>query len=407
MPRSARNTAFNKLRLNKKTVHALPVPSDSGRPTQSWYYDTITPHLCLCVWSTGRRVWYWLGRQNGRTRRVKLGAYPEMPPESARKAAAKLSVEVNEGRDPGRPKHGGVTIAALFEHWLAKAKRRKKTWAEDQRKFDRYFGTLRNRRIDQVTASDVAKWHDHLGEKHGPYLANRCRALLSAIYGAAHELGYDGPNPCQHVKRFPEHSRDRFLLPDEVRPFFEALAAEPPLWRDFWLICLFTGARRGNVQRMEWKQIDFAQGVWYLPGQTTKAGLPLAIVLPPPALAILRHRFEHRDSDTWVFPSERGTGPLQDPRKSWARVTKRSGIQDLRPHDLRRTLGSWQALSGASLQVIGQSLGHSDLKSTQVYARLLLDPVRASVSGAVARLLEAAGSVNESRDEHGGTEVNG
>jgi integrase len=68
-----------------------------------------------------------------------------------------------------------------------------------------------------------------------------------------------------------------------------------------------------------------------------------------------------------------------DPKKAWERVRERSGLADVRMHDLRRTLGSWQALSGTSLQIIGKSLGHKSMKATEVYARLTTDPVRESV----------------------------
>ena len=68
-----------------------------------------------------------------------------------------------------------------------------------------------------------------------------------------------------------------------------------------------------------------------------------------------------------------------------------AGIKDLRIHDLRRTLGSWQARTGASLAVIGKSLGHKNVATTQIYARLDLDPVRASVNLATAAMMEAAG----------------
>ena len=60
-------------------------------------------------------------------------------------------------------------------------------------------------------------------------------------------------------------------------------------------------------------------------------------------------------------------------------------------HDLRRSLGSWQAALGASLVVIGKSLGHADLKSTQVYSRLQLDPIKESVSRAADAMMLAAG----------------
>ena len=58
-------------------------------------------------------------------------------------------------------------------------------------------------------------------------------------------------------------------------------------------------------------------------------------------------------------------------------------------HDLRRTMGSWQAAGGASLQVIGKSLGHRNTSTTEIYARLMLDPVRASMEKAGLAMVAA------------------
>jgi len=139
---------------------------------------------------------------------------------------------------------------------------------------------------------------------------------------------------------------------------------------------------------MAWRDLDLERGIWLLPGEVMKNGLPVAIVLPPPAVVVLEARKPHTNGSPWVFPGDTATGHVMDPRKSWARVVKRAGIDNLRPHDLRRSLGSWQAIAGASLQIIGASLGHKDPKATAVYARLQLDPVRASVNGAVDAMVQ-------------------
>ncbi|MBF0310686.1 MAG: tyrosine-type recombinase/integrase [Magnetococcales bacterium] len=55
-------------------------------------------------------------------------------------------------------------------------------------------------------------------------------------------------------------------------------------------------------------------------------------------------------------------------------MLERVGISNARIHDLRRTMGSWQAITGASMRVIGQSLGHKSQQATEVYARLSVDP---------------------------------
>lgn len=62
-------------------------------------------------------------------------------------------------------------------------------------------------------------------------------------------------------------------------------------------------------------------------------------------------------------------------------------FEDLRIHDIRRTFGSYQAMTGASLQIIGKSLGHKSLHSTQIYARLNLDLIRESIEKATEEML--------------------
>ena len=150
-----------------------------------------------------------------------------------------------------------------------------------------------------------------------------------------------------------------------------------------------TGQRKRNVCQMRWEELDLTRGLWFVAGETTKNGAPLVVVLSTNALAILSDRFSDPDKNAeWVFPSERTTGSVVDAKKAWERVRERSGLTDVRMHDLRRTLGSWQALIGASLLVIGKSLGHKTSKATEVYARLTTDPVRESVEKATQTMAE-------------------
>lgn len=80
-----------------------------------------------------------------------------------------------------------------------------------------------------------------------------------------------------------------------------------------------------------------------------------------------------------------------EPKKAWATLLKHANIENLRIHDLRRTLGSWQARTGASLTIIGKSLNHKTQQATAIYVRLDLDPVRQSVNTATSAMMEAAG----------------
>ena len=86
---------------------------------------------------------------------------------------------------------------------------------------------------------------------------------------------------------------------------------------------------------------------------------------------------------------------IVEPKKVWQRILKNASIEDLRLHDLRRTLGSWQARMGASLAIIGKSLNHKSPSATAIYARLDLDPVRDSVEKATNAMFAAANNKSE------------
>jgi integrase len=203
---------------------------------------------------------------------------------------------------------------------------------------------------------------------------------------------FTGVNPASGHKAFPEVQRDRFLQPHEVRPFFEALAAEPNTTiRDCLEMALLTGARTANVQAMRWSELDLDQAIWRVKGEESKNSDPQTIPLVEEAVAILRAR-QKSTASVFVFPSPKSkSGHITSTSKAWMRILQRAGLSDIVKHDLRRTLGSWQARTGASLVLIGKSLNHRDPQSTKIYARLDLDPVRQSVTRATNAMFEAAG----------------
>jgi integrase len=123
------------------------------------------------------------------------------------------------------------------------------------------------------------------------------------------------------------------------------------------------------------------------------------VTLSPEALTIIQARKESAETGAeFVFPGNGKSGHIEEPKKAVIRVMEGAGIpygrndpNGVTLHDLRRTLGSWQAKTGASLVIIGKSLNHKSPLSTLIYARLDLDPVRQSVNTATAAMMEAGG----------------
>lgn len=377
-----------KFNFNKRALDALPKPTGKQR---SYVYDEKVHGLSFAVTPTGKK-WFLLYRKiQQKPERITIGRYPDLSIEQARAAAHRMNAAIAVGENPAEQRRAlgrRCTLGELWEQYLTRHLRvHTKRWQDAAAIFRRSLAHWSTRPAVEIRAADVAALHTRMGNAHGPYSANRTVELLCAIYNAAARWGYEGPNPVRGVTPFKEQARERYLLTSEFPAFFEALdAEEDDTARDFLLICLLTGARSGNVKAMRWDQLELSDGVWNIPD--TKSGMPQRVVLVPPVVALL----EKRPTDSsWVFPAKRGrTGHLMNSKAAWKRVKTRAGIQGLRLHDLRRTLGSFQAATGASLPIIAKSLGHTSLSSTQIYARLDLAPVRKAVEKATVAMLEAA-----------------
>jgi integrase len=276
-------------------------------------------------------------------------------------------------------------------HWFLEnwCKPRKRSWETDQHRWNAHLKSWASRRLPDIAYGDVATLHQRISHKSSGTTANRVVALLSTMFNKGRrQFEWNMENPCRGIEKFSEKSRERFLSADELKRFFAALDKEPNQdWRDFFRVALYTGARRTNALSMRWDELDLANAQWAIPGSKFKNGRAQIVHLAPPVVDILKGR--KGNNHEWVFPSPE-SGHLRKPYRPWRNLCRRAELSDLRIHDLRRTLGSWQAADGASLPVIGKSLGHTTAAATAVYARLELAPIRASVNSAVAAMAATA-----------------
>lgn len=277
-----------------------------------------------------------------------------------------------------------VTLGELFDQYLrVHAKLRCKSWRNMERCFNSYLKIWSDKDITMITKAEVYELHANLAVSVSPTTANRVLELLHMVYRKGNEIGWiDHASPAAGIKKFKLRPRDRFLDQHEVSKFFDAVdSLRYPVTKDFILMCLFTGARRSNVASMQWKQINIDLARWSIP--ETKNGEPQVVPLTAQALAVLQRR-RNDSASPWVFPSKRSrSGHITKPEEAWRMVVKRSGLENVRLHDLRRTLLSWQAITGANITVIAATANHKDLRSTQIYARLNVDAVRSAMEKAL------------------------
>lgn len=435
----------NHFRFTKTSLEKLPMPASGARAT---YYDQEIGKLALRVTAAGTKTFYIVKRVGTAMVWFKLGVFPEMTVEQARKAAEVALGSFAGQENPAqirRVAKGMPTLSEFFVEYGKRHGQQKLAWRDDQQRFRDYLNpTLGSRKISGITREMVGRiLSDMDSDGKSGATVNNVRALASALFGKAIEWGYVTDNPVRGIKTRKAVKRDRFISANELPRFFAAVAGEPnAVVRDYFVLSLLTGARRSNVLAMRWPDVNLQEAIWRIP--RTKNGDPQNVTLSPEAIELLSELKEMNTSKAvrsqFVFPGSGVSGHLVEPKKGWKRIFDRDEltqlddliraagetlppppagasdesldcalerarnlarglgldidgvrIPDLRIHDLRRTLGSWQAKTGASLVIIGKSLNHKNQATTAIYARLDLDPVRASVNTATSAMMEAAG----------------
>ena len=284
-----------------------------------------------------------------------------------------------------------LTVQEIFNKYMSVyARQHCKSWKNMERIFKSYLTDWALRPAESITKLEVQELHSSLGETVGKTTANRVVELLCPMYNKAIELNLIRCiNPASRIQKFVLMPRERFLEQEEIQRLFAAIdTLRYDVTKDFILMCLFTAARRSNVAAMRWDQISIQQQTWRIP--VTKNGTSHRLPLTGVAMAVLARREQNsKPGCPWVFPSLRSrSGHLTKPEEAWRCVKERSGLTDTRLHDLRRTLASWQALTGSNIVVIAGMLNHKELKSTAIYARLNVDAIRASMETATAKMMQ-------------------
>ena len=434
-----------KLRFTKTALTAVPLPETGKRVS---VYDIDIPKLALRITSAGARTFYVVKRSGASMAWVKLGTFPGMTVEQARGEAQKILGEFASGANPAAARRAirqEPTFTEVLVDMLAHKKKRDGTSIIERTQKD-YLDTARlhmvaiaNSKLSHITRSEVKAIHTKVSKKSARQ-ADKAVAIISSVFNyALDQEHFSGINPASRIQKNPAPSRDRFAQAGELSYLFDAIADSS--MNDFFLLSLLTGARRSNVMAMAWRELDLEAGIWRI--SITKNGAPQNVTLSPEAISALNIRKSMSGNSSFVFPGNSKTGHLVEPKKAWSAILLRASMRrlldhleadgklsdeerqradklvleapvaadkryraiadalevdsaiydmtDLRIHDLRRTLGSWQAKTGASLVIIGKSLNHKSQQSTAIYARLDLDPVRQSVNTATQAMLEAAG----------------
>lgn len=215
--------------------------------------------------------------------------------------------------------------------------------------------------------------------------------LLHSIFTYGLKRDWCDRNPAALADKpvAPRGAEIRFLTIEEL----DAILAATPATelgrtdRRLFLTAAMTGMRRGEVVAVRWQDVDWSARVIRVRRNFTRGefGTPKTrrSARAVPLASRLAHELERHYSETpyrhdldLVFPHP-ATGAVLDPsklRKRFQSAARRASVRPVRFHDLRHTFGTQMAAAGAPLRAIQEWMGHSDYRTTSIYADYALDP---------------------------------
>lgn len=225
--------------------------------------------------------------------------------------------------------------------------------------------------VEELSDSSVESYLVHLKQTRGAKTANRYCKELSILWNWAIRKNYIPKNPWRAVEPFPEEKFVRHVPTlDEILKAREAARDEERDWLD---TLYYTGARLGEVIRLQWRDIDFELNTITLYTRKRRGGNyePRILSLAPALKILFERRRNGRISDELVFPTKYGN---MQPRSGWflaglfTRICKRAGIPKFTAHGIRhhvatRLKDSRQATS----YQIQTFLGHMNHSTTERY----------------------------------------
>jgi site-specific recombinase XerD len=196
---------------------------------------------------------------------------------------------------------------------------------------------------------------------------------LKAAFKKAIEWKYLKESPFRHVKLLKYTREIRFIEQlDQIESIFEAIASEGKketqrIYRLVFALYVYTGARRGEIWKLQWKDIGDDAIIFRDRKNYEMLKVPIVAKLSD----VLS---EHNRGVGRLIPVT-----LDQMSRRMKYYLKKAGLGNLKPHDLRHTFASHLLMSGVPLETVQKLLGHSSIQATQIYTHLTEDHKRQAI----------------------------
>jgi len=240
---------------------------------------------------------------------------------------------------------------------------------------------LGNIQLSELTKSSIEDFISYRIKKVSAYAGRKDLINIKAMLNWAVENNFLNSNPSNKIKRIK--------TPEKLPVFFNQEDFDKLIFtidsddiRDLVIFAVNTGIRQGEIINLEFPQVDFINRVITLDNQNhiTKSKRVRSIPLNEITLQILNTRVRKIGS-SYVFTLN-GNKFNQDflIHKFKKYVLKARLNPKLNFHALRHTFASWLVQRGVSIYEVSKLLGHSDIKTTEIYSHLRVEDLREAVN---------------------------
>ena len=197
-------------------------------------------------------------------------------------------------------------------------------------------------------------------------------SIFRSVLNEAVRKGYIEKNPTKSVPlvnrpKKPDTERN-FLSADEVKLLISTPCHYRMLKQAFLFSC-FTGLRKSDVLGLTWKEILVDGDKWLIYKRIQKTQRWLSVPLSEQARRWLPKRDLQTMSDERKVFSSMSNASLSDNLRKWV---AQAGIKKhVSFHSARHTFATLELSLGADLYTVSKLLGHTNISTTQIYAKVI------------------------------------
>lgn len=310
--------------------------------------------LCLLVKESGARSWVLRMQKDGRRRDYGLGSAADLSLADARDAAAALRRQVRAGVDPVAERRRSRKVIPSFEsaarHCYEILKegwknRRHTSWISS---FENHvFPIIGTKPVDAVDSTAVLEVLSPIWLEI-PDTARRLLQRIGAVLDFAHIKGWiSGEVSLRSVRKgLPRQTGKAGHLAampyaDVPALIAKLMAASPTTGRDALRFTIYNAVRSNETRFAVWTEFDLDKAIWTIPGERMKARETHVVPLSPPAVTLLRRRWNERTSDDGLVFSNDGDKPISD--MTMTKLLRDAEITGVTVHGFRSAFTDWAA----------------------------------------------------------------